>query len=346
VVAAFQAAGANATWLPPAPALSAVGVDDYNLASWGGNVTAFLTCSLDTRGPEFLGSCQPMPVACAVQTPASSDVPYACTRASDGSNVTGSLANATYRQECELPCDVQQDCNALCECWGACDAGTQYCACAACQALHPDAASDEQFFTIQSAAATSGAASATIIAGLAGAAAGRRRLAQAADVSTQLADVLVKVDSLRAAQSGITGQLDQLQSQVDRANLLAEARAASTTIQDLITGGGGWAAASAAGCARDSRGLHCARARAGRHDPASHVTPPTCFARFPHSHTHTHIHTHTHSSNTCTHDSRAAGHPGGAAGAAGQAGHAAAAPAGGHRRHGSRQQPACGAQGG
>jgi hypothetical protein len=44
------------------------------------------------------------------------------------------------------------------------------------------------------------------------------------------------VDTLKDAQAGITGQLNALQSQVDKANLLAEARAASTTIQDLITG--------------------------------------------------------------------------------------------------------------
>lgn len=64
-------------------------------------------------------------------------------------------------------------------------------------------------------------------------------------MTTQLADVLLKVDSLRDAQSGITGQLNALQSQVDKANLLAEARAASTTIQDLITGKSeGWGGGS------------------------------------------------------------------------------------------------------
>lgn len=66
---------------------------------------------------------------------------------------------------------------------------------------------------------------------------GRRLQQAAADVTSQLADVLLKVDTLRDAQAGITGQLNALQSQVDKANLLAEARAASTTIQDLITGG-------------------------------------------------------------------------------------------------------------
>lgn len=67
---------------------------------------------------------------------------------------------------------------------------------------------------------------------------GRKLQQAAADVTTQLADVLLRVDTLRDAQSGITGQLNALQSQVDKANLLAEARAASTTIQDLIAGEG------------------------------------------------------------------------------------------------------------
>jgi hypothetical protein len=128
---------------------------------------------------------------------------------------------------------VQQDCDALCECWASCGSDS-FCSCPACTTLHPDAASDSQFFTIQAAAATSGAASASIIAATTGASG--RRLQQAPDLSTQLADVLVKVDSLQAAQLGITGQLGLLQGQVDRANLLAEARAASTTIQDLIAG--------------------------------------------------------------------------------------------------------------
>jgi hypothetical protein len=112
-----------------------------------------------------------------------------------------------------------------------------YCTCPACQALAPDAASDSQFFTIRNAASSSGAASANIIAGVGvNAGTGRRLMQSAADVTAQLADVLTKVDTLKNAQSGITGQLTALQSQVDKANLLAEARAASTTIQDLITG--------------------------------------------------------------------------------------------------------------
>lgn len=133
---------------------------------------------------------------------------------------------------------MQQDCNTLCECWTDCGANS-YCSCDACEALAPDAASDSQFFTIRNAAASSGAATANIIAGVNPQGGSRRRLQQtAADVTNQLADVLLRVDSLKDAQAGVTGQLNALQSQVDKANLLAEARAASTTIQDLIAGVG------------------------------------------------------------------------------------------------------------
>lgn len=129
---------------------------------------------------------------------------------------------------------MQLDCNALCECWDSCGS-SQYCLCSACKDLHPDAAADTQFFTIKDAAASSGAASADIAATTSGTA-GRRLLQTADNVTQQLSAVLAKVDVLRSAQDSISGQMSALQSQVDKANLLAEARAASTTLQDLIAG--------------------------------------------------------------------------------------------------------------
>ena len=55
-----------------------------------------------------------------------------------------------------------------------------------------------------------------------------------------------KVDVLRSSQDGITAQVDTLRGQVDQANLLAEARAASTRVPDLINceaWGGHWGSA-------------------------------------------------------------------------------------------------------
>jgi hypothetical protein len=55
-------------------------------------------------------------------------------------------------------------------------------------------------------------------------------------VIAQLAAVSSKVDTLRSAQDAVSSQVDALRSKVDQANLLAEARAANTRVQDLITG--------------------------------------------------------------------------------------------------------------
>jgi hypothetical protein len=97
VVAAFTAAGANTTWLPAAPALGVSDrpVTDYNLATWSGNATAYLTCNLGVRGPEYLGRCLPMPVSCTASVV--DGAPYVCTRLGTNTTVPGSLANATYR---------------------------------------------------------------------------------------------------------------------------------------------------------------------------------------------------------------------------------------------------------
>jgi hypothetical protein len=96
VLAAFRAAGATTAWLPAAPALgSPVVIADYNLATWDGNTTAYLSCNLELRGPEYLGTCTDMPVTCASQS--NDTAPYACTRIEDNSTVPGSVRNSTYR---------------------------------------------------------------------------------------------------------------------------------------------------------------------------------------------------------------------------------------------------------
>lgn len=98
VVAAFQAAGASTAWLPAAPAVGPpLSVADYNLATWDGNTTAYLSCNLDIRGPEYLGMCTDMPVTCASQT--NDTAPYSCARVEDNSTVPGTIRNSTYRWE-------------------------------------------------------------------------------------------------------------------------------------------------------------------------------------------------------------------------------------------------------
>lgn len=142
------------------------------------------------------------------------------------------------REQCEVPCDEQVDCDTLCECWDSCT-GNTFCSCSACTQMHADAALDTDFLTIQDAAAKGGAASADIIASTSPSSNSGRRLLQSAtqNITDQLATVLASVSTLSSAQDSIAGQMSALQSQVDKANLLAAARAASTTVQDLITGG-------------------------------------------------------------------------------------------------------------
>lgn len=95
VKAAFEAAGATTTQLPAFSDVGTLGVD-YNLATWDGNTIAYLTCNLDIRGPEYLGTCTDMPVTCT-GTITSDTVPYNCTKASNGTVVEGSIRNSTYR---------------------------------------------------------------------------------------------------------------------------------------------------------------------------------------------------------------------------------------------------------
>lgn len=111
--------------------------------------------------------------------------------------------------------------------------------CPACDndaTLHPDAARDSEFVTISTAVSASASASVSIADTTAPS--GRRRLLQQtnADVTTALAGVAVKVDALQSSQASIGSQMTALQSQVDKANLLATARARDTSVLDLIKG--------------------------------------------------------------------------------------------------------------
>ncbi|KAI8467677.1 MAG: hypothetical protein J3K34DRAFT_480735 [Monoraphidium minutum] len=237
VTAAYAAAGANASWVPPtsAPGLGGLAAP-YDLAAWPGGAFQFVSCDLPRRAPEYVGACQAKSVACAPS--AAEGVPYACTLASDNSSVAGNLSSGAYREACELPCDLELDCAALCDCGdGGCGEG-EVCSCQACRALQGDAAADGEFMTIAAAAASSGS-TAAIFAPINAGGAGRRRLAATSndEVIAQLALVSGKVDGLRAAQDAIAATVDGLRGRVDTANLLAEARAANTRVQDLITAG-------------------------------------------------------------------------------------------------------------
>lgn len=92
----------------------------YNLTAWIGNTTAYMYCDLQDRGPQYLGVCMDMPVNCITTT--SDSVPYNCTTIPGNATIAGNLSDTSYRANCEAPCDAQLDCNAICQCYGACSA--------------------------------------------------------------------------------------------------------------------------------------------------------------------------------------------------------------------------------
>lgn len=92
---------------------------DYNLINWLGNTTAYMRANLDTRGPEYLGTCQDMSVSCVATS--NDTTPYNCTLLANNATVGGNITSSPeYRSTCELPCDRQLDCNTLCECYDSC----------------------------------------------------------------------------------------------------------------------------------------------------------------------------------------------------------------------------------
>ncbi len=101
--AAFESAGGNASVLPRPISLPAPFNIDYNLATWEGSSTAYLTCNLALRGAEYIGMCTPMEVVCTPN--GTNDTrPYNCTRSASNTTVPGTIRDAGYR--CALPCHL------------------------------------------------------------------------------------------------------------------------------------------------------------------------------------------------------------------------------------------------
>lgn len=121
VKTAFATAGANATVLPAMTSISGPLNISYNLVAWQGNTTAYLLCNMPGRAPSYVGTCQTNTVACVATT--TDRTPYNCTTLSTGATVLGNISQSSYREQCEMPCDRQLDCNSICECYGTCSSG-------------------------------------------------------------------------------------------------------------------------------------------------------------------------------------------------------------------------------
>ncbi|GLC33126.1 hypothetical protein PLESTB_000367500 [Pleodorina starrii] len=244
VALAFAAANATNATLPDPDnrELKEYGIA-YDLVSWQGNTTAYMRCALELRAPSYTGECVAMNNTCVATV--NDTVPYNCTYLPGGATVPGSLANSSYRLDCETPCDRRFDCNTICECYGSCK-DTEYCECEACAALSANAAADTQFVDIRSIVTAQAAASVSIadIGALPSSRRRGRRLQVATtsgttneEIEAQLAEVLKQVGTVATTQSGISSQMDTLKAQVDRANTIAEARAKDDTVLNAINAG-------------------------------------------------------------------------------------------------------------
>ena len=132
----YHAAGANASWMPAANATQLGGLgESYNYAEWDGGQYQFVSCDLPRRAPEYIGTCAPQTVACS--TSLVDGVPYSCKLLVDNTTVAGNLSSSAYREGCEVPCDLQLDCAALCDCGDSgCGDGQVRQMAATVQALH------------------------------------------------------------------------------------------------------------------------------------------------------------------------------------------------------------------
>ncbi|KAL6749264.1 hypothetical protein V8C86DRAFT_2852326 [Haematococcus lacustris] len=200
----------------------------YNLTWWQGNTTAYLSCNLDSRAPEYQGTCVAMPVSC--NATGNESTPYNCTNYVTGA-LTGNVSDTLYRSQCEYHCDRQTDCNAICECYGNCGSN-QFCECQACSSMSY-ASNDQQFQDILSGLPGS---TSNPLAAISAPAFGRR-LQQASPpdpVLSQLQAVTAQVSSVNSQQATIQSQMIALQAQVDQANQLARQRANDNRLIDLI----------------------------------------------------------------------------------------------------------------
>jgi hypothetical protein len=60
--------------------------------SWVGNTTAYMTCNLPARGPQYVGTCYTPPVSCVSTN--NDTRPYNCTAYDTGLQVPGNLASS------------------------------------------------------------------------------------------------------------------------------------------------------------------------------------------------------------------------------------------------------------
>eukprot|EP00210_Caulerpa_lentillifera_P005376 g5138.t1 len=183
---------------------------EYNQVTWNGGEDTYLTCNLQIRGPEYIGQCTDS-ISC---TRESNTVPYEC-----------SASFGLTSDECNSRCAAQEDCISLCECSTSCNP-TQYCRCEACTSL-TEALRTMEYQSIQDLATGSNVPLN-----------GRRLNQDEADSITEhLLNLSAGVTALRTGQADLETQVLSLESEVKRANALAEQRAEDNSLGELINQG-------------------------------------------------------------------------------------------------------------
>ncbi|GMH41042.1 hypothetical protein BSKO_08952 [Bryopsis sp. KO-2023] len=212
MIGKYSAVDANFT-KDPVPTFVA-----YNYVTWSGSSVEYLVCDLEARAPKYMGECQPSVV---------------CTRDDDTSPYTCPNRPELLAEECDIWCNRQEDCNAICQCTstgGECSSD-EYCKCEICEDLQV-AEEENEFRTIEDIATSGGSSSGSLV--------GRRRARRLQSdnrTEEQLDELLEGVKVLRSGQDGLKEQVESLESEVETANSLSEERAKDTSLQQLIQQG-------------------------------------------------------------------------------------------------------------
>ena len=118
----------------------------YNLVSWEGSATAYMTCNLGSRAPEYSGRCAAAANVTCRQQSGNATMPYLCTDLKTGIPGPGDdLSDPAYRLTCSVPCDRAALCASLCQCpESSCHGPSEICLCRACLDTALDASLDPE----------------------------------------------------------------------------------------------------------------------------------------------------------------------------------------------------------
>lgn len=225
---------------------------EYDLTVWEGGPEAYLRCNAEQRIQGYAGTCTKIAdslelngvvnnVRCAANV-GNTWTPYNCSTIdgqllynTDNSSMTtfGNMSNVDYRQSCEVPCSMQEDCNALCICTPVCGIATEEtCVCQECNSIIADLVKEAAFEDIMknaSYASSDDGGLATTSSG-----SGRRRQLMATE-DEKYQQALSEINYLRLIQVNMEQQMADLSADTDLANLYATVSALGGRCRDALS---------------------------------------------------------------------------------------------------------------